>query len=117
MILLLVLVIAIAAVTAVFSVRRAQDGGQVKVTVDGEEYGTYSLSEDRRIPIEKDGTVTNLLVIREGKADMIEATCPDHLCVRQKAIDADGETIVCLPNRVVAEVESGHESELDNITN
>ena len=38
---------------------------------------------------------------------MISADCPDKLCVHQHAISANGETIVCLPNKVVAEVKDG----------
>ena len=34
---------------------------------------------------------------------MTEATCPDHLCMKQHAIDSKGGTIVCLPNKVVIE--------------
>lgn len=90
----------------------------VEVTVDGKVYGTYELAVDREIPITKDGKVTNTLVIRDGKADMTEADCPDLLCVHQKPISASGETIVCLPNRVVAEVvgKTG-QAEFDAIAN
>ena len=38
---------------------------------------------------------------------MTEADCPDQLCVHQKAVDAAGGTIVCLPNKVVIEALSG----------
>ncbi|MFR5116202.1 MAG: NusG domain II-containing protein [Eubacterium sp.] len=31
---------------------------------------------------------------------MISADCPDKLCVNQHAISSNGETIVCLPNKV-----------------
>ena len=46
---------------------------------------------------------------------MIEADCRDQLCVNQKAISADGESIICLPNKIVVEVESDKESELDAV--
>lgn len=71
----------------------------VRITVDGREYGTYSLSEDQIISIGN----TNVCEIRNGEAKMIEADCPDHLCMKQRAIDSAGGTIVCLPNRVVIE--------------
>ena len=37
---------------------------------------------------------------------MTEADC-DHLCMKQKAVDSTGGTIVCLPNKVVIEGEKG----------
>ena len=36
-------------------------------------------------------------------------------CVHEKAISADGESIICLPNKIVVEVESDKESELDAV--
>lgn len=92
-------------------------GAEIKITVNKEVYGIYSLSEDREIPITVDGNVTNTLVIEDRKADMIAADCPDLLCVHQKAISIPGETIVCLPNKVVVEVigSSEKEAEFDTI--
>lgn len=71
----------------------------IRITVDGEEYGIYYLSEDQIIPIGD----TNICEIKDGRAFMLEADCPDHLCMKQKAIDENGGTIVCLPNKVVIE--------------
>ena len=85
----------------------------VRITVDGSEYGTYSLAEDQVISIGN----TNVCGIRNGEAKMIEADCPDHLCMKQKAIGSAGGTIVCLPNRVVIEGvgEYGSESSSSDI--
>ncbi len=93
-----------------------QNGGQVVVTRDGETYGTYSLSKDQTISI-KDGNgyVTNTLVIRNRKAYMESADCPDKLCVRQKSISLVHETIVCLPNQVVVTVENKETLEIDGM--
>ena len=80
-----------------------EKGDTVKVTVDGEVYGVYALSEDRTEEI-RDGEDYNLLVIRNGRAYMESASCPDGICVSHHAIHRDGESIVCLPNRVVVTV-------------
>ena len=90
-----------------------KEAGEVLVTVDGQEYGRYALSKDVDIPIND----TNYLIIKDGKADMLEANCPDHICVDQKAISKTGETIVCLPNKVIVEVRSAESPELDAVTN
>lgn len=82
-----------------YLVRRGQYGS-IRITVNGELYGNYSLAEDRVIPIGD----TNVCEIKDGQVQMIEAECPDHLCMKQK-IDSGGGTIVCLPNRVVIEGE------------
>lgn len=77
-------------------------GDFIRITVNGTEYGTYSLSKDQTININN----TNICEIKNGKAKMISATCPDHLCINQKAIDKSGGLIICLPNKVVIEGEN-----------
>lgn len=112
---LCVVFLVLAAVAAVFYLTRENHGAQVKVTVDGDLYGTYSLNENQEIWIQKDGVTTNVLVIKDGTADITEADCPDKLCVHQRAISKTKETIVCLPNKVVVEVAGSEESELDSV--
>ena len=88
--------------------------GVAVIRVNGEIEGTYPLSEDREISINGG---TNILRIRNGKAKMIEADCPDQLCVNQRAVSADNESIICLPNKVIVEIQSRQESECDAVTN
>lgn len=58
----------------------------------------------------------NLLVIKDGKASMKEADCPDKICVAHKPICKKGETIVCLPHKVVVEVRGeDHHDDIDAI--
>ena len=47
---------------------------------------------------------------------MIEADCPDKLCVHQKAIERTNETIVCLPHKVVVEIQDAKEADFDSMT-
>ena len=48
---------------------------------------------------------------------MVEASCPDKLCVNQKAVSKNNESIICLPNKVIVEVDSSENSDLDAVTN
>ena len=80
--------------------------GTIRITVNGEEYGTYSLAKDQVIKIND----TNVCEIKNGEVKMTEADCPDHLCMKQKAVDNTGGTIVCLPNKVVIEGEKDNSS-------
>ena len=113
---ILILLILLVAGSA-FGIYRAfpgSGGGEAVVYVDGEEEGRYSLNEDQTIEINGG---TNILQIKNGKADMTEADCLDQLCVNQRAISRQGESIICLPHKVVVEVESSESSELDAVTN
>ena len=59
-----------------------------------------------------------VILIKDGKVTMKEADCKDKICADHKAIEKSGETIVCLPHKVVIEIrsEDGKEQELDGVT-
>lgn len=84
---------------------KTESENTLKITVDGETYGTYSLAQDQTVKIETDHG-TNTLVIENGSVHMEEADCPDGYCKRQGTISRVNETIVCLPHKLVVEVES-----------
>ncbi|MCI8639217.1 MAG: NusG domain II-containing protein [Coprococcus sp.] len=100
----------------------SKNAAYVIVRVDGELTASYDLTVDQEISLNGG---TNILLIEGGKASMIEADCPDKLCVRQRAISRERESIICLPNKVVVEVagssgsmdEPEDKSELDAVTN
>ena len=92
----------------------AVEGSQIVITVDGKEYGTYSLLEEQTITIEQ-GEAKNIIEIKGGKAYMTSASCPDQLCVDQNEISFDRESIICLPNKVVVTVTSDLKSDVDMI--
>lgn len=93
---------------------RDSGSGSVVVKVGGQTEGIYSLKEDQIVKINHG---SNVLRIKNGEVEMIEADCPDLLCVHHKAISANGESIICLPNQVIVEIRSGEESKIDALTN
>ncbi len=89
-------------------------GERVVVLVDGKETASYALSQDVETEI-RTGEQRNTLVIRDGKASVTEATCPDKICVHHRPISKVGETIVCLPHQVVVKVESSAKNDVDMV--
>ena len=79
------------------------EGDTVIVTVDREIYGEYPLESDLVLEIRTEDSL-NTLVIRDGKAYMETADCPDGICTAHRPIFRDGESIICLPNKVVITV-------------
>ncbi|MCI3919429.1 NusG domain II-containing protein [Paenibacillus sp. TRM 82003] len=80
-----------------------------RITVDGELFDEVELKEEeQRIEIRTDRGY-NLLVASGGGIRMAEADCPDDLCLLMGEKRRVGETIVCLPNRVVVEIVGGGE--------
>ena len=82
---------------------RGEEGNQIRVTLDGKIYGTYSLSKDQTIEV-KDGDFYNRIRSEDVTADMEEANCPDGYCEEQGKISGHTQTIVCLPHKLVVEV-------------
>ena len=106
----LLLVVCLAA-TVLFVFRTA--GDTVVVTVDGRDFGEYSLNENREVEIRDRGY--NLLVIKDGKAFVSRASCPDGICSSHRPIGYNGESIICLPNKVVVEIRTKDRNQPDII--
>lgn len=114
-ILILGVIFAAAAVFCWSFFQKQEEGAKAVVYLEGEAIASYSLKEAGEYEI-KSEKGTNRLIIRDGSADMTEADCPDGLCVKQHSIRKTGETIVCLPHKVVVEIHGGENTELDAIT-
>lgn len=83
-----------------------EEGAVAVVTVDNVVVGEYSLSQDGEYSLNGG---TNTLVIKDGKAYVTYASCPDGLCVNQGKISMTGERIVCLPNKLMVEIKGAEE--------
>lgn len=81
-----------------------KDAFTVDVSVDGTTIATYRLDEEVDTWIDGYQGGKNHLVIHDGCARIEEADCPDKLCVKQGTVSKSGESVVCLPNRVVVAV-------------
>lgn len=93
--------------------------GEAYVTIyrDGEVYFTGALSEDNSISVTDSYGNYNLILIDNNTVKMSDAQCPDKLCIKHGSISKNGESIICLPNKVVVQITSEEESDLDAVTN
>lgn len=92
----------------------SQNGDMVQITVDGTVTKTLPLNTDTSYTIQTDAG-ENILEIRNGSAGIVKADCPDKLCVHQKRISKSGETLVCLPHKIVVSVISSKKATLDGV--
>jgi hypothetical protein len=100
----LILILCVLAVGIVLLIIRnagSKPGSFIVVDIDGKTVAEY--------PIEMEGRFTfnggsNEIQISRGKVRMIHADCPDLVCVHQGWIDTQGQSIVCLPNRITVTV-------------
>lgn len=100
---ILAAVLLIIAALLFFLLPKREMGGEVRITVDGQLYGVYSLFLEQELVIEQESG-KNILHLGNGAAWMEEADCPDGYCIQQGKIRRAGQTIVCLPHKLVIEV-------------
>lgn len=71
------------------------------------------ISEQRQIPIESEDGQYNVVEVSADGVVMSDANCHDQICVRSGKILAPGETIICLPHKVIIEITA--EDNADNV--
>ncbi len=80
------------------------DGRLAVITVDGKIFGSYPLDENRTIEIQN-GDNKNVAIIQDGTVHMDSSTCHNQVCVDAGKVHTAGQSIICLPNRVVISIE------------
>lgn len=88
----------------------SQAGGsslRVRVLAEGRQVAEMDLPQGRRSLVVDGFQGESHVEIEGGRVRMVDSACPDKLCVRTGWISRPGQSIVCLPNRVVIEIVSG----------
>lgn len=80
---------------------------RAEISVDGETVMELDLSEDQVLTVDGAGGGYNRIQVRDGAVSVLEASCPDKVCVHTGTVRYPGETIVCLPNRMIITVIQG----------
>ena len=87
----------------------APPAGTVIVTA-GEVWHEFALEED--LTQEIHGVV---IEISGGRARVVSSPCRDQLCVKAGWVSHSGEAAICLPQRVVLQVQTRGQSEVDGV--
>lgn len=98
-ILILVIIAVSAALFCIFSAFKSS-GDYVSIVSDGREAVRLPLDADTEYSVGG----KNIVTIKDGKAFVSYADCPDKLCIKQGEISDTGKTIVCLPNRLTVKI-------------
>ena len=74
----------------------------------------------QEIDLEKDRIITfsnqeMRIEVKEGRIRVVKSDCPQEICVNIGWIRYSGQTIVCVPNKVLIEIESGGSPFLDAV--
>ncbi len=85
------------------------DGTVAVITLDGEVYEEIDLSKvvaPYDIEIKTDYGL-NIVHVQPGAIGVIQADCPDKVCVNTGSITGGGIPIACVPHRLVISIGSG----------
>ena len=80
------------------------------ITLDGEVLDEIDLTQVQEpysfTVTGKDG-LTNTVLVEPGRIRVEKADCPDQICVHQGYISDGSQPIVCLPNRLIIQIQGG----------
>ena len=91
------------------------EGDNIVILKDGKVYETLDLNKNTTFTITEDNGAYNIITIQDGWVFMTEADCRDKICVKHSKIRYNGESIVCLPHKLVVEIHNGESNDVDII--
>lgn len=99
----------------IYTVAFSDDSSIATIEKDGQTLYQIDLSvveEPYRIPIEGDYPLT--VSVENDGISVVDASCPDQVCVHTGQINKSGQSIICVPARVSISI--GGKGENDAIT-
>ena len=80
---------------------------KVVITVDGKIYKEVPLTKNTYEKIDINTVYgKNEVIIEKGEVHMHESNCQDKICMKMGKISIHGDSIICLPNRVMVKIVS-----------
>lgn len=87
-------------------------GNTADVYIDGRLVQTIDMTVDDAYEFSTDRG-SNMVVVESEKIRVSDADCPDKVCVNMGWKSRRGETITCLPHKLVIEIQGGGERDID----
>lgn len=76
-----------------------------------------SVKETYKLTVKNKDGAENIIEVRNGSIGIIEASCPDHICIDTGFIDNSAVPIVCLPNKIIIEISENADDSIDAAAN
>jgi hypothetical protein len=89
----------------------------IEIQVDGDIYKKIPFKSSTEETIDlKTELGENIIRISKGYVQILDADCPDKVCVKDGSISKPGQSLVCLPNRVVVEIKGEKDVDVDDVS-
>lgn len=98
-----------ALLVALFPVFARSHASYVKITVGLDDDSILLPLDEDVSRIVEAGEYTLTVNVKDGKVSVLDASCPDRVCVNSGSISRSGEVIVCAPAMVTVEILSESE--------
>ena len=73
------------------------DGAEIRrIDLETEPDGVFSLQQEYGVPVSFE--------VKEGAIRFVNVDCPDHICESEGFVSLEGQTAVCMPNRVALSI-------------
>lgn len=89
-----------------------QNSKKAQIYKNNRLWATYDLAKDTSITI-SNKRMRMLAKIEKNKIRITESNCPRHTCVHTSWIGNPGQTIVCLPNKLIIEIKGKQDFKYD----
>lgn len=116
----LAVILAASIATVIYMQNASETGNYAYIYQNDKLIKTIDLSqvkESYQITIEAENGGKNVLEVRNGSIGVVEASCPDHLCMQMGFISNSLMPVTCLPNHLVIRVDGKSASTgIDGVT-
>ncbi len=114
--LVILIVVLVSAGLSVYFWLPGAKGGEVVVYVENRPRYRFPLTEEGDFVLR--GRLGKLVLrLKGGEARIVASSCPLKICIKMGAISRPGQSLVCLPNRVVVTIKgTSLQKEIDLIT-
>lgn len=85
------------------------DGKTAVITIDSEVINTINLETEKDMILKLKGHENIIIEVKDGKIRVLSSDCPDKICVKRGFISKAGESIICLPNKLIIEIRDNYE--------
>ncbi len=114
---LILIILLLIGVTFLLQYFHSKQGNTIlQVYQNGILTGEYDLTQSQTFYVEGDSDDFNLVLIEDGVVRVTDANCPDQLCMKQRSIAKNGESIICLPHKLVLQICSKEDGSVDAVT-
>lgn len=87
-------------------------GNTVEISVDG---NTLTFPLDKDTTFETSGAFKNIITVKDKSVWVSYAGCPDKVCKNTGKISKKGQSIICVPEKMIVKITGG--GEIDAVAN